>query len=275
MWGKKILSQIRGESYEYNREFIFWFGQKEVMTQVEPFLEHKDPFPNTILLGEPGLGKTHLAQYIAFRRNEYFEEYLAPVNPEQLPPYGIVLVDEVHRQTKPEPLFKVMAQTSPTIIAATTRPEAVDKAFRSRFFLELYLKPYKASAMKELIAMELPNADENSLTVLSTAAAGNPRQAKRLAEVARRLDTTDPHEILQACQITADGLTDRHIDYLRTLDLIGKPTGLSQLATLLYADEMSVKIIERLLLEEDLVDLKSTGRTLTRTGRKYLEELDS
>ena len=270
-WKRRVLSEINRN--QYHGDPVSWFGQEAIMDQVSPFLNHEDPFPHTILLGEPGLGKTHLARYIAFTRSEQFEELLAPQKPENMPRKGIVLLDEVHRQKSPEPLFKLMMGDIPTIMAATTRPDLVDKAFRSRFFLELHLRPYSAKAMAELIRSEL-EAPEETVDILSTAAAGNPRQAKQLTEVAKRLRTTDPESILASCRITADGLTDMHINYLETLQRMNRSTGLSQLANVLYADETTVKSTERLLIEKGLVELRSTGRDITRAGIDYLKALD-
>ena len=249
-----------------------WFGQPHVIAQIQPFMESSIAFPHTLLLSEPGLGKSHLAEWIAAQRGDAFEEILAPTEPEKLPMMGIVLIDEIHLQRKPEPLFQSMKMDTPTIMGATTRPELIDKAFRSRFFLELYLHRYTSDEMKELIDAELDASDE-MLDILSTAAAGNPRQAKRLAEVARRLDTDNPAEVLAACQITADGLTDLHLRYLKALRDAHRPMGLTQLATILYADETTLRGLEPLLLDYHLIDLNSNGRSLTRNGAAYAKGL--
>lgn len=270
-WARNILHVIRRQPYV--GEKVDWYGQDTLMKQIRPFLSSPDPFPHTILLGEPGLGKTHLARYIASERNEVFEEMLAPVNPMALPTRGVVLLDEIHRQRSPELLFETMKHEAPTIIAATTKPEMIDRAFRSRFFLELQIKRYEAKAMTELIRNNSTFSDE-TLDMLGTAAAGNPRQALRLALVGKRLETDDPEEILSACQITGDGLTLAHIEYLRLLVRLKKPVGLSQAVTLLYADEISVKMVERLLLEFDLVQLHQAGRTITRAGLDWIKAFD-
>jgi Holliday junction resolvasome RuvABC ATP-dependent DNA helicase subunit len=268
VWARQLLQSVNHQPY--NGGPVIWFGQEALIKQINPFMTSSDPFPHTILLGEPGLGKTHLARYVAYERNEAFEELLAPTDPMSMPAKGIVLLDEVHRQRSPEPLFQLMAQDTPTIFAATTRPELVDRAFRSRFFLELHLRPYTPEAMSDLIGTYL-DASDDVLELLGAASAGNPRQAEKIALVAKKLDTTDPGTILATCQITADGLTTNHIDYLKLLDRMNRPIGVSQIVTLLYADETTVKTTERLLLDYELIQLSQTGRTITRAGSDYMK----
>jgi holliday junction DNA helicase RuvB len=244
-----------------------------MLAQIKPFLHPDVPFPHTLLLGEPGLGKTHLARWIAGQRGEAYEEHLAPVVPSDLPLQGIVLIDEIHLQRKPEPLFTAMEEVRPTFMGATTRPEAIDKAFRSRFFLDMHLQRYTADEMYELIALTLEDADEDLIDILSTASAGNPRQALKLATYAQRIGTGIPEDILMACRITADGLTDLHLKYLEQLHKTNKPTGLTQITAMLYSDETTTRDLEPLLLDYELIELNSNGRTLSRKGTEYIKGL--
>jgi Holliday junction resolvasome RuvABC ATP-dependent DNA helicase subunit len=271
VWSRKLLKAA--QSQPYNGKPIVWFGQQTILDQIEPFLYSDDPFPHTLLLGEPGLGKSHLAKYIAYTRNEAITEVLAPASPLSMPIKGIILLDEVHRQRTPEPLFEMMVNEIPTVIAATARPELVDRAFRTRFFLNLHLKPYSETAMSELIG-SLLDASDATLSLLGTAAAGNPRQAEKIATVAIKMGTDDPELILSTCRITADGLTLDHLEYLRLLKQINRPMGASQIATLMYTDETSVKYTERLLLDYELIQLLPNGRRITRKGNDYIMEFD-
>lgn len=257
------------ELIENTPSIIPWYGQPDLMAQIDPFLNSSSPFPHTILFGDPGLGKTHLARYIAGVRGEPFEELLAPVEPEQMPASGIVLLDEVHLQRRPEPLFRQLEADSPTILAASTRPELVEKAFRSRFFLELHFRKYSDAAMLEMVQDETSLSEETQ-RILATAAAGNPRQAKRLITVSRKLGIDKAEMILSACRISVNGLTDMHFHYLEALGRTSRPTGLAQLATLMYADEVTARSLEPLLIEYDLIELKPNGRVLTRKGRSFL-----
>jgi len=246
------------------------FGQEAVVKQITPFLNRDVQFPNTLILGEPGMGKTHLARWIAGERGESFEELMAPVAPEDIPGFGIVLLDEVHRQTRPESLFPTMESDRVTILGATTRPEKLEPAFASRFFLKLYLTRHSNEAMAEMAKWLLRDVTDETAEIFASASAGNPRQLERIAAVAAQIGVNDAEAVLSTVQITADGLTDIHLRMLRTLRKGNRPMGLSTLAVMLYLDEDTVKQHERLLVEFDLVELRPNGRLITKTGRQYL-----
>lgn len=250
-----------------------FFGQENIKKQIEPFFGRSRPFPTTLILGPPGIGKTRLARWIAERRRSAFEEMLCPVQPEQLPTAGIVLLDECHRQTRPEPLWPFMENRQVTIIGATTRPEKLEPAFKSRFFLQLHLKRYADSAIEEMIRHLTEDWPDEHVKVLAQAAAGNPRQAERIVETAKGLNSNDPETVLSTCRITADGLTDLHLRYIRALGKFRRPIGINQLSIVLWSDDQTIKEAERLLISLDLIELSSTGRTLTRRGQNYLRHL--
>lgn len=253
---------------------LVFFGQEEAIGQIRPFLSRKADFPNTLILGEPGIGKTRLARWIADQRAEAFEEVLCPAKPEDIPDFGIVLLDEVHRQKHPEWLFPTMENATVTILGATTRPEQLEPAFASRFFLTLYLTRYSDSAMRELAQYLLPDANEESVAMYASASAGNPRQLERIAAVAEQVGVNDMETVLSTCRITGDGLTEVHLRLLRTLARGNRPMGLSTVASMLYLDEDTVKQHERLLIEADLIELRSNGRVVTRAGKHYLGVLE-
>lgn len=248
-----------------------YFGQQEIRNKIQPFLEqHK--FPHTLLTGPPGIGKTHLAHWIAGMRAQQFEEHLCPVTISDVAHYGIVFLDEIHRQSNPESLYPLMDNVTVTLIGATTRPESLEPAFRSRFFLVLKLRHYTPEAMAEMLRhYAQADLDDEIAMTFAKASAGNPRQLQRIILTAQGIDSWDPEEVLQVCQVNADGLTEAHFDYLTQLYGAGRPVGVSQLALLLYSDDQTVKEVERLLLHHDLISLTSSGRKLTKKGRRYLE----
>ena len=251
-----------------------FFGQEEVLGQIAPFVKRKAAFPHTLILGEPGIGKTRLARWIANQRGETFEEMMSPAKPEDLPKVGIILLDEVHRQNRPEWLFPTMENATVTILGATTRPEQLEPAFASRFFLKLYLTRYSEEAMVEMTEFLLPKANKDSVGIYAGASAGNPRQLERIVAVAKELGANNPEEVLSTVRITGDGLTDVHLRLLKALRKGNRPMGLGTIAVILYLDENTVKQHERLLIEYDLIELRPNGRLITRAGKQYLVEQD-
>jgi Holliday junction resolvasome RuvABC ATP-dependent DNA helicase subunit len=270
-WMKHLIGEVENSPPQIEVRF---FGQESLKEQVTPFLT-ATRFPHTLIYGEPGIGKTAFAKWVAWSRQEPFEDFLAPVKPEQLPHMGLALLDEAHRQRNPEWLFPVMEKGSITLMAATTKPEALDAAFRDRFFLRLHINRYGVGAMKEIVLhMTDQQITEPNLTTLATASAGNPRQAERMVKTGIGLGTFDAKLVLTACHITADGLTELHVRYLRQLHQLNRPTGVATLSTLLYTDDQTIKEAERLLLDHDLVSLTNTGRELTGKGKRYVERLN-
>ena len=251
-----------------------FIGQPHVRSQVEPFID-SEHMPHILLTGDPGMGKTQFARWIAWRRDRPFFERMAPTQLSSLPPYGVVLLDEVHRQTNPESLFPIMDKGVLTFIAATTKPDKLDSAFRSRFLLSLRFRLYTVDELEEIILSMSGSReiDEGYKKVLANAAAGNPRTAEKIVLTAKALGTFDPAEVLRAARITADGLTDDHFDYLRALEGSGKPMGLIELSSQTFLSDDRIRIVERLLAKSSLIALTASGRTLTLRGRQYVEKI--
>jgi Holliday junction resolvasome RuvABC ATP-dependent DNA helicase subunit len=256
-------------------EEVVFVGQEQIKNQVEPFIE-AEKFPHVLLTGEPGLGKTQFGRWLAWRRQKPFFERLAPVKPESLPPYGVLLLDEVHRQSDVESLFPVMDKGVLTVIAATTKPDKLDSAFRSRFLLTPRLRFYWHEEIIEIINTmaggEGPSRD--IAHVLATASSGNPRIAERIVMTAQGLGTWEPKTVLRAAQITADGLSQDHFDYLKALQTVNRPVGLKHLVDQTMMSEDTVKRVERLLVSKGHVELASNGRKLTLRGDQYVSMLE-
>lgn len=276
-WSLRVLDMGDDERTRFEKERkrngpMKFFGQEAAKAQLAPFMSRVEGFPHTLLLGRPGVGKTRMARWIAQQRSEAFEEFLCPVSPDQLPPDGIVMLDEAHRQKHPEWLFGSMDVGEVSIIAATTRPEQLEPAFKSRFVLQVHLKRYDHESMVEM-ALALLDMDDASADLYASASAGNPRQLELILAIARELGPEHHEQVLSAARITGDGLTEYHIDLLRALQRAGRPIGLSTLAGTLYSDELSVREYEKLLVELDLVTLKSNGRSLSRKGARFLTDI--
>ena len=272
VWARRLLG-LDDTSKKASMGLKF-FGQEVAIGQIRPFVARSATFPHTLILGEPGIGKTRLARWIADQRREAFEEILSPAKPEDLPIHGIVLLDEVHRQNHPEWLFPIMENATVTILGATTRPEQLEPAFASRFFLKLHLARYGEEAMIEMAESLLPGARTETLVMYAGASAGNPRQLERIVAVAEQVGVDNTEVTLATCRITGDGLTDVHIRLLRALKKGNRAMGLGTLAVMLYLDEDTVRQHERLLVETDLVELRPNGRLITGAGRQYVNSLE-
>lgn len=271
IWDTSITEQILDERQAAQE--VRFFGQSQIKAQVEPFLD-EDKFPHALLSGDPGLGKTHFARWIAWRRKRPFYDRMAPVRIDELPVYGVLLLDESHRQRDIENLFRIMDEGLLTIIAATTKPEKLDDAFRSRFLLKLQLRSYSQTEMEEVIrAMAGGDPGPDAVSTFARASGGNPRQAELIVKTAKGLKSWDPTLVLQHAQVTADGLTVDHWTYLKALHRTGRPTGIEQLAMLSRCDVEDLRRAERLLLDLNLIDLRTNGRKLTLRGSQYIEVL--
>ncbi len=273
-WMNRLLGRDDALSPSSASEVIF-FGQQDVKDQVEPFLSRSKGFPNTLILGESGIGKTQFGRWIASQRREAFEEMLCPAKPEDIPVRGIVLLDEAHKQRSPEWLFPTMESDTVTILAATTRPELLEPAFKTRFFITIHMPKADEETLVELCKYLLGDVDDASALIYAGASAGNPRQMERICAVAEQVGVNDPDLVLATCRLTADGVTEYQIRLLEALQRAARPMGLGSLAVMMYSDEQSIREAERLLVENALVDLLSNGRTLTKRGKRYLERVNA
>jgi Holliday junction resolvasome RuvABC ATP-dependent DNA helicase subunit len=280
-FSRRIIAELREIEAEFlglpaAQEPVF-LGQEQLKRRVKPFLNRDRPFPHTLIVGEPGVGKTVLARWLAYQKGEPFQENLAPVAVEDLLERGLFLIDEAHNQTRPERLFPIMEAPGRelTILAASTQPEKLDSAFRSRFFLKLHMGRLDESDMG-LIVRHLAEKpiDDDTVNLFASASAGNPRQAELIMETAHGIDSYDAEEVLSTCGITAEGLDQLHMTYLKTLHSLRRPVGLIQLSAVSFVDESTLRGHERLLLEQDLIELSSKGRSLTKLGKAYVDELE-
>lgn len=250
-----------------------FIGQNHIKVQVEPFMEEQS-MPHVLLTGDPGMGKTQFAKWVAWQRGKPFFERIAPVKPESLPPYGILLLDEVHNQRRVESLFEAMDQGLLTFVAATTKPQLLDQAFRSRFLISVKMRRYSIDEMVEMMTLMLSGEGEpEHISVLAHAADGHPRTAEQIARTATALESTDPELVLRSVRITADGMTDDHFDYLTTLEAASKPLGVSQIATMVLSSSDDVQRLERGLILKGYVELTPSGRALTLRGKQYVRML--
>jgi holliday junction DNA helicase RuvB len=283
-------------------EFI---GQKKLMARldvhIDAAIEQERPLEHILLFGPPGFGKTTLAQIIANKLRETLYTIVMPIKPAAMMRFlrefegGVVLFDELHRagQAQQEDLLTLLEDgyiTSPSgrrsdvgwfqAIGATTEPEKIIPPIFDRFPIKPTFEAYTVSELAE-IALGMAhrvnvNMSDDDATILAKASGGTPRNCKSLVMAARDLAASGRPShgaaVLELCQITPDGLTADHIEYLKALNKMGKPTGLAPLANMLRRNAAQVINDERLLLEMDLITFTESGRDITTLGGRMLRQ---
>lgn len=251
---------------------IDFVGQEKSKAQLSAFMEAQS-FPNTLIIGEAGLGKTYLAEWIAGEKREQVQVHRKmPITEKDLSMnYKFVILDECHLQKNAEWLFPYMENTEWTFIGTTNMPEKLSEAFKSRFIVQIRLKPYTVEELALMVMKKAPEVTKKDAKVLAGAAGGNPRQLERIVETAKALGSWEPAKVLSTVRINADGVTEDHLTYLAGLEGFDRPVGVQYLSATTGIDTTTLKTLERLLSERNLISLLPNGRTLTVKGHGYLE----
>jgi Holliday junction DNA helicase RuvB len=199
-------------------------GQRQVVDRLKVALEasfaDNQPFPHTLLLGPPGLGKTTLAKLIATELASEFYEGLgqtlatpAALNGFLLKPTqdrAVLFIDEVHElpsqgQTA---LYRAMEERAVflltgsndsitrlqtvrfTLVAATTDPQHLLPPLRDRFKLICPLQPYSEGDLTTILRQRIRQLGwtvaDDCLGPIAARSFGTPRLAIRLLESVHR-----------------------------------------------------------------------------------------
>jgi Holliday junction DNA helicase RuvB len=274
-----------------------YVGQKRLkarlMIHVKAAIIENRELDHMLLCGPPGVGKSALARLIAEQVGDPFHVKMMPMKEKAFLNFcrdntGVVLIDEIHAaSTKFQEMLqgiqegvlhfdgKTVDVHHLTFIAATTQPENVIAPLWDRFLIKPEWEDYADDEMAEIVAgmarranVALP--DEVALG-LARAAGGTPRIAGSLIAAGRSLaaigETLTVESILDLAEIDVDGLSSRHMNYLRSLSELGETAGLSSLCSMLQLSQTVVEGLERLLIKRNFIRKDATGRNLTDHGR--------
>jgi len=174
-----------------------------------------------------------------------------------------------------------------TFVGATTRPEALDRALRTRFGPEIHLLDYTEEEVSRIIQGRFPNIPQPITLRLARLSQRIPRVAIRLSQdLLRRqqvsLDSNATWESHLAELQKAEGLDDLGLGPLhrRLLSLLaaqGGPVGLETLQNLL--GESDRQYVEREILtglqRAGFVTVQPSGRVITDEGKEYLKNANA
>lgn len=287
--------------------------KERLRVDVQAALRRVEPLPDMLFLGYPGAGKTSLARIVAgmvgepvteFRGERTLKELLTALNEME---YGVLVLDELHRWSRSRqeillPLLEDRYLDTPrgpvefgwlTVIGGTTDRGRLIEPLQERFGVPYEWLPYTPFEMAIIIlgmvdrlraadiaAGRQPSSpfDEYLATDLAFGSAGSTRIAKYLVRTARNLEIDygrqpTAAEVLAFCDISEDGLTRAHRNFLQALVQYGGNAGVKRIARLMRADEAAVDQLSRLLIDRALIEpgVGSQGLVLTNAGGKRIK----
>lgn len=172
-----------------------------------------------------------------------------------------------------------------TLIGATTEAGKLERPFRDRFGHILVFRPY---AHEEMVSILQTHATENGWRIESGAALLIAERARGVARIAINLmercvdvsitngkgglvDADVTNETFHLLDIDAVGLNELDIKYLKYLDMIKRPVGISTISEFIGESQDYVSdVIEPFLVKMGFIVRSPSGRLLTPIGKRHL-----
>ncbi len=285
-------------------KFHDFVGQRRIVQQLVRHIRHAKKLdrcvPHMAFFGPSGTGKTLLARSVAKEVGGEFvqlhgrstrKEIVDVIESAQ--PGSVVFLDEVHAISSVNLLclFPILCGGSkgsavPTIIVATDKPGALERAFTQRFLLTYRLSFYSRREMGEIVGHLAANVVQVKLTGhaknrIAAASCGNPRQALHiltnlqrwyLASDEREISCQEVKRFLKSHDYDDRGLTRDHYRVMNYLSKGGRCTQKTLVAAMGLDKPYVEQVLDPPLLYYKLVEIDSTGRRLTKEGHKLLAD---
>jgi len=293
--GKKTNSffvNLVEETMIQKLDFEYFKGQERLKKRFLEYLiyykNRKEKFPNTLLIGSPGQGKTTFAEILMQEIMNYWHALpviidsswdvskireILKVDDELIGNFFryVVFIDEIHKLKGVEGIFDIWDNPTIIFIGATTKESLLDKAFLSRFKIVEFFQDYNK---EELISILKENASDLNIGDLVfnriTECVTNVRNAISLLDQVKVLKVNHPElndeelwkKTLSLMDLDENGLDYRQRKYLEILKEYGE-IAVKNIASLLKTTEENVEeMIEPLLLRKKLITITSKGRSL-------------
>jgi holliday junction DNA helicase RuvB len=171
-----------------------------------------------------------------------------------------------------------------SLICATTNTTLLPEPFFNRMTNKIKMYEYNSDEIKEIVyeylkENKIQEFDQNILKNISLYSRGIARNAinytKTYISILKYSQKYNQKEILKILGMNKMGFKDIEIEYLEYINSKQKPVSLNQIALNLKESPAFVeKEVEKYLIQSDLIDIYSRGRSITEKGKKVIEKIN-
>ncbi len=258
---------------------------------------------HVLLIGTPGMGKTHIASWyaasMAHRHDDYvtvdgtllaeksLRELRTSEKRRRIDTFpGPVIIDEAHVAKNLEQFYPLVDERPlvcgsdwvRAFIFTTTDEGKLPPALISRLVV-ISLKQYSLFELGEIAGLAVPQFGPDVRMEIARLCHGSPRRAKVTASLLQEVGQKYQHEIeprdvrvIMHYLGYPEGLYDRELEIMRALRDGTK--SIATLCALLATSRETIGLWETGLIASGLVTISPRGRALTDSGQEVLARVD-